>query len=157
MLKNIVLLLIILTLLLNGCASKVNFAHTPVKEKEFTRDMKSLQEEYSDINEYDRIFAGPQNAPTLKELTKKWGKPEVNTRWVEYGFGTSVLVACAIFINPLCLVGVALQPRPLETYVWEKGHYTINAVGVRGMLVKYEDRIYSWEWEDTRKMARSNN
>ena len=147
-LKNIILLLTILMFFLNGCATKVNFAHTPVKDKDFIMKMESLRENYSDINEYDRIFAFPQNKPTLKELTKKWGEPKVNTKWLEYGFGTSILVACAIFINPICLVGLAIQPRPNKQYVWEKGNYTINAIGRRGMLVKYEDRIHSWEWED---------
>lgn len=46
-LRHIVLSLMTLVLLLNGCASKVNFTHTPVQEKDFTKDMKTLKNEVS--------------------------------------------------------------------------------------------------------------
>lgn len=65
-----------------------------------------------------------------------------------YGLGTSAMVAAVIFINPVFLLVVAMQPIPSEEYIWEKGNYRISAVGRNDALVKYENRIINWEWED---------
>ena len=144
---KILLLFLSVSLIFNGCASKVNFAHTPVSQADFTKPMKTLKQEYSDIEEYDRIFASPQNTPELSELKSLWGEPEENTKWTEYILGNTLVVALAVVVNPIMLGVIVLNPLPRKEYVWHKGNYTIEIIERKGLLVGYDDRVNSWNWK----------
>ena len=145
--RNLFVFISVVSLLFSGCSSKANFAHTPTKQADFTKPMETLKQEYSDIEEYDRIFASPKNAPKLAELEEKWGEPEKTTQWLGFGFSIGVLIACAVVVSPAMLTLYLLNPMPSEQYTWKKGNYTINAQGRKGAFVRYEETIGSWEWE----------
>ena len=140
-------ILIVASIIFNGCASKVNFVHTPTKSEDFYKPMSTLKQEYSDIEEYDRIFASPQNTPELSELKSLWGEPEVDTKWTEYFLSKTLVIALAVVVNPIMLGVIVLNPLPRKEYVWHKGNYNIEVVERKGLLVGYEERVEFWEWE----------
>jgi hypothetical protein len=145
--SKILLLFLTIVLIFSGCASKANFSHTPVKQADFLKPIETLKQEYSDIEEYDRFFASPEEAARLEELEKMWGEPKKEVRWIEYGLGLGLITACTLFLYPICAISLVFQPMPREDYVWEKGDYTITAFSRNGIYVKYEDRIHNWEWK----------
>ena len=144
---NILFLLLSTLFIFNGCTSKANFSHTPTKQADFRKPLETLKQEYSDIEEYDRFFVSAEEAPRLEELEQMWGEPKKEVRWIEYGLGLGIMTACTVFLSHVCLISLVLQPMPGKDYIWEKGDYTITAQGGNNIYVKYEDRIYNWEWK----------
>ena len=145
---NILLLFLISSLIFSGCASKANFTNTPVKQIEFTKNIETLKQDYSDINKYNASFVLPQNTPKVEELEKMWGEPEKTKQWFEFGFFTGVVILMSAFGTPAFLAVYLFQPMPRENYVWKKGDYTISAEGANSIYVGYEKRMFQWEWKN---------
>ena len=142
---SLIILILLSSLLFSGCASKVGFASTPVKNSEFIKSKSDLENQYSDIKEYDRFFASPTETPTLQELEGLWGKPTTEKRWVGYITNFAIgagLTASGLIAYPFLALIVALNPIPSEKYTWEKGNYKITAKGRSDLLVGYDKRIF---------------
>ncbi len=145
---NLLSIILSISLIFSGCASKVNFAHTPVKQEDFTKSKVVLEQEYSDIDEYTRMLATPSNRPKMQELEGLWGKATVETKWTGYIFSTTIVVAGAVIVTPLLLLLLAINPKPVHSYTWDKGNYTIKASETSDALSGYESRMHSWKWEE---------
>jgi len=145
--------------LASGCASIAHFDNTPTGAEEFLKDKSYLETHYTDIPKYDRVFASARNSPTLSELKDKWGEPnEQHKQWAGYAVGVMGeigLVVSGYLAVPYAAAVNVMLPFPQETYVWEKGNYTITAFGVRGAMSRYEKRIHSWNWQEKNQPASS--
>ncbi len=143
--------LIIFVLLFSGCAAKANFANTPVIESEFEKPMSILSEKYADIGKYDRFFAAPYQTANLEELEAKWGEGKEHKNWGNYFLGISLGAVLAAFVDPIFLVVYILNPLPKSDYSWEKGNYKINVKTRKDIFVGYDEKFFSWEWEEKEK------
>ncbi len=144
--------IVLVCLVLGGCATSANFRNTPSKDSDFTKSMVELERDYADIKKYDRTFAGPAAAPRADELVKLWGEPAARKKdWAGYAlsFGVGVGFAATGYMTyPLLAVFYLLQPGPREEYAWRKGNYEIVARGRNDALVGYEKRIFRWKWKE---------
>ena len=155
---NLSLLIVLTSLILSGCATKAHFNNTPTSDSEFTKSLPTLEQEYSDIKEFDRLFASPEEAPKAQELKDLWGEPKTEKRWGLYSLGLAIgagIVAMGYW--PLAVIAIAFNPTPPEKYAWEKGNYEITATGRNDAWVGYEKRIHSWEWEEAHKDKKISN
>lgn len=137
--------------MLSGCSTTANFSHTPSDSSEFKKDISELKRNYSDIEEYDRMFASPETAPTKDDLEKLWGTPATRKNWGVFAlnFGLCVgLVSAGYLTYPVMAAVYLMNPIPTEEYVWEKGNYQIVAQGRSDAFVRYEKRIHRWEWKE---------
>lgn len=139
--------LVCVSVIFSGCASTAHFNNTPVEESEFYKDLDYLSSKYSDVDEYDRLFASPKSAPSKDELVRMWGEPHTEKRWGAYGFHMALGAWAAATALPLGILIWFAQPYPSESYVWVKGDYSISAIGRNDFLAGYEKRIHSWDWE----------
>jgi len=146
--SKILFLVLAIVLTFNGCASKDNFIHTPVNKEDFFKDIDTLKEEYSDIKKFDEGVTFTFDAENLNQLKDMWGEPEVERRWLAFGFGVGVTIGFSFIFGPEYLVVYLLQPIPNEIYTWKKGKYIITADGINNVTVMYEDKIYHWKWEE---------
>ena len=150
--KLISFFLVFSFLLSSGCSTTQTFSHTPVNNQDFTKSLSTLKQEYSDIEKFDRTFGSPASAPTKQSLEKLWGTPDKTKKdWLSYAFGFGLgagLTYIGFFTVPLFGAITLLAPTPREDYIWQKGNYEITAIGRSDALVKYEDRIHSWEWKN---------
>jgi len=136
---------------MSGCSTTQSFSNTPVESIEFTKNIANLEQNYSDIEKYDRTFASPSAAPRKHDLERLWGEPETKKKWGEFLFSLGLgigLTSAGYLTYPLFAAVYILNPSPKEEYIWKKGNYEIVANGRSGALVKYEKRIHNWEWEE---------
>ncbi len=146
--------LVMCVFVMSGCSAKQGFSHTPTEEAEFYKPLGELKQNYSDIEEYDRILARPSSSPKKDDLQKKWGEPEVKKKWIRYLAEVGLCVGLAVggWISYPALGAIyLLAPTPQEEYVWKKGNYEITAQGRSDIFVGYEERIRSWEWKEINK------
>lgn len=141
-------LFLLFTLLFLGCASKSDFNNTPIKNQEFNKDFKTLKNKYSDIEKYDRFFSSPVHSSPVKELTLIWGESKVEKNWLEYSLYKLLDITLISIGYPIFAIDFILNPYPQKTYIWEKGKYEIKVEGRNDAFVSYEERIFSWEWEE---------
>lgn len=147
---SLIIMIVISSFVLSGCASKANFNHTPVHESEFKKNIGVLEAEYSDIEKYDRIFASPTDVPKLEELEKKWGKAETEMQWTHSFINIGMMAGFAVsgLVSVPIAVGIGLFTAiPHEKYTWQKGDYKIVAYGRSELFYGFEKRVARWEWE----------
>ncbi len=154
--KNLLLSILLLAVLISGCATKANFNNTPINNLEFKKDFNTLKSNYSDIEKYgnpsiSRAFLSFLS-PDINELKKKWGKPdEEKKEWKQYLFNI-VFIGGFVAFGQLPLWCLTLPfisvPTPPKAYIWNKEKYHISVPTVRTLFNGYTEQVAIWKWED---------
>ncbi len=145
---------------LSGCASTAKLTSTPSSISEFSEDLSSLKETYTDIKLYEPVefsweyitsLEKPAPSPSLAEVNKKLGATEEKKRnWLEWLGFTAFNIAIGSIDGTWGASAIVqlMFITPNETHTWEKENKRITARIHSSALTGYEKRLAHWEWEE---------
>lgn len=141
--------LLIILVLLTGCASTTSFTSLPKTDNEFLLDKAKLSANYPEISTYEKHWRGfSKEYPTEQSLISELGEPHETKRYWLYPI-VVVAVAVAIHAQPIVWgIVIAIRPDIPETYYFKKGNYCVEARMDRTIFDSYRSHMAWWDWKE---------